>query len=190
MSKIYDKDTAVHGDVYADKDDYWKYIVITKTGKAFAEDSADLLLEGANGNGDRFDYLAKGRLGKFLYNVLDKESADSDCEIDVVAELDSLLQELKEDNTKEAIMPLKIIKTTTTELPNGTPVDIHTVNGVNFETISDATAVNLIRDANAEIKALRLDAKDSGSKRIKEDADALAAVRKVFVGLLDDRTES
>ncbi|MCK5132731.1 MAG: hypothetical protein KAR40_11335 [Candidatus Sabulitectum sp.] len=177
-----------HGDVYE-----WHsggLAVITEGGGAWTVATAvfQSALKAARENDQSCTYDPDKACGKFLYNVFDKESATPDCEEDIVAELDSLLQEFdEEDNKKEAIMPLTIIKTTTTELPSGEPKIEHKVNGQHFENISDADAVNLIREANAEIKALRTDANDSDCKRIAKDADDLAAKRNVIVSLLDDR---
>lgn len=119
------------------------------------------------------------RFGKFLYNVFDKESADSDCDTSDIAELIAECEEEieKEDNTKEAIMPITI--TTPTML-----------NGSNIESFTDEQIGGILRDTITEAIAAETLAKESKSSKLKATAAKIRKDIAALTKLLDDRTES
>lgn len=189
-----------HGDVYEIKgtDPAKKVTVITSNMSCWLciSDPREeaFILEVASdkqGSGDPEKYC-----GKFLYNALDKESADSDCEMKWTREGSTVTitgsaaislppdsatftvhYSTGEDNTKEAIMPITI------ETPT-------MLNGSNITSYSNVQIGQILCDAVEEAKGAELLAKETKSTTLKADAkkirDDIEALRK----LLDARTES
>ncbi|MES0445016.1 MAG: hypothetical protein ABUJ92_00585 [Desulfobacterales bacterium] len=163
----YNAKTARHGDVYSAGNNE---VVVKKDGTGsfcggVSEDGYVRRLSEETG-GYEIDNAEK-----FLYNVFDKESADSGCEDCTTEELDSLLQEF--DKTEEAIMPLNI------ETPT-------LINGTNIEDLSNKQIGEILQRSVLEAEEAEALAKATKSKVLAKDAAELRADIATLKDLLDD----